>query len=74
MPRLSLPVEDRLGPFSISTHTYKVVDGHEILADVLIPKKLLELGPNSDDWKKGRPIMVRYHGGWLVSPLFVSNF
>jgi len=66
MPLSSLPVEDKLGPFSISTHTYKVVDGHAILTDVLIPKKLLELGPNSDEWKKGRPVALRIHGGWLV--------
>jgi len=66
MPRSSLPAEDKLGPFSISTHTYKVVDGHAILTDVLIPKKLLELRPDSDDWKSARPIMVRIHGGWLV--------
>ena len=73
MPRSSLPAgEEKLNPFSISTHTYKVVDGHEILTDVLIPKKLLELGPDSDDWKGKRPVMVRFHGGWLVSTLFVG--
>ncbi|KLO14286.1 alpha/beta-hydrolase [Schizopora paradoxa] len=67
MPRTSLPDDDtKLSPFSISTHTYKVTDGHEILADVLIPKKLLELGSDSEEWKKGRPVMVRFHGGWLV--------
>lgn len=67
MSRTALPLEDPLASFSISTHTYKVVDGHEILVDVLIPKKLLQLGVDSNEWKKGRPISVRVHGGGLVS-------
>ncbi|KLO07463.1 alpha/beta-hydrolase [Schizopora paradoxa] len=65
--RTALPLEDPLASFSISTHTYKVVDRHEILVDVLIPKKLLDLGPGSDEWKKPRPISVRLHGGGLVT-------
>jgi len=74
MPRTAIPLKDPLAPFSISTHTYKIVDGHEILADVLIPKKLLLLGPGSDEWTKGRPILVRVHGGGLVSEGFCFSF
>lgn len=70
--RTALPLEDPLASFSISTHTYKVVDGHEILVDVLIPKKVLELGPESVEWKELRPISVRLHGGGLVSVVVFS--
>lgn len=70
--RTALPLGDPLAAFSISTHTYKVVDGHEILVDMLIPKKLLELGPESVEWKEPRPISVRLHGGGLVSAVVLS--
>lgn len=60
------PVGDKLSPFNVSSYTYKVVDGHPILLDVLIPKKLIDEGPQSDKWNSKRPLMIRYHGGWLV--------
>lgn len=57
---------DRLEPFSISTHAYKTVDGHDILLDLLLPKKLISEGLGSEKWSAKRPVLVRYHGGWLV--------
>lgn len=62
-----VPLEDKFSPFSISTHTYKVVDKHPILADVYIPKKLLSEGIDSNKWKEKRPVVIRIHGGGLVS-------
>ena len=41
---------DRLEPFSISTHAYKTVDGHDILLDLLLPKKLVSEGLGSESW------------------------
>ncbi|THH06379.1 hypothetical protein EW145_g4129 [Phellinidium pouzarii] len=60
------PPLDKLVPFSVSTFTYKIVDGHSILADVIVPKKLFGEGPGSPKWKAKRPVIVRYHGGWLI--------
>lgn len=60
------PVNNKLSPFRVASYAYKVVDDHRILLDVLIPKKLIDEGPQSDKWKSKRPLMVRYHGGWLV--------
>ncbi|EJC99680.1 alpha/beta-hydrolase [Fomitiporia mediterranea MF3/22] len=57
---------DKFAPFAISTHTYKTVDGHPILLDVMIPKKLVEAGPGSAEWKVKRPILLNFHPGWLI--------
>lgn len=44
--------------FNILQANYKVVDGHEIRADFIIPKSL----------PAGKaPIIARFHGGGLVS-------
>jgi len=56
-----------LAHFHVDPHV-QIVDGHAILTDVLTPKKLLELGPDSDEWKKGRPVVLRIHGGGLAGP------
>ncbi|THH06388.1 hypothetical protein EW145_g4126 [Phellinidium pouzarii] len=61
-----VPPFDKFVPFSVSTQTYKTVDGHSILADVIIPRKLLDEGPESPKRKTKRPVIVRYHGGWLI--------
>lgn len=45
--------------FDITTYTYKTVKNHKFLTDVLIPKDI-PTGP--------RPILIRLHGGFLVSP------
>ena len=69
---VAVPVSDgKLSGFSISTFTYKVVDGHQILVDVLVPKSLLELGPEAQEWNVKRPLLVRIHGGFLVR-IFLS--
>ncbi|KAH8703219.1 Alpha/Beta hydrolase protein [Talaromyces proteolyticus] len=43
--------------FNILQATYKIVDGHEIRADLLIPKSLS---------KDKAPVIARFHGGGLV--------
>ena len=58
-------MQKKFAEFTISTHTYKVVEGHSILVDVAVPKKLLDTQGNA---KKKAPICVELHGGWLVSP------
>ena len=57
----------KFSPFITTTHTYKIVDGHEILVDVLVPKKLLEAEADSEVKKQKRPLVARFHGGALVS-------
>ncbi|KLO07238.1 alpha/beta-hydrolase [Schizopora paradoxa] len=66
MPRVAVRGDDKFALFSISTFTYKVVDEHPILADVLIPKGLLALDRSSSEWTSKRPLMIRIHGGALV--------
>ncbi|EFX01457.1 hypothetical protein CMQ_6399 [Grosmannia clavigera kw1407] len=53
----------RFDNFTVINTTYKVVAGHAIGADFLIPKQLLVAGDKSS---KPRPIIVRYHGGYLI--------
>lgn len=43
--------------FDIVTEPYKIVEGHPIQVDVLVPK-LITSGVH--------PVIVRLHGGWLV--------
>lgn len=83
MPRTALPLKgkDLLAAFSISTHTYTVVDGrYDVLVDVLIPRSLLRPGEWDGDDEEGmplrkRPVVVRMHGGGLVSEIeFASCF
>ena len=56
----------KFAPFITTTHTYKVIDGHEILVDVLVPKKLIEAGADSEVKKQKGPLVARFHGGALV--------
>ncbi|KAI7973147.1 hypothetical protein EIK77_004424 [Talaromyces pinophilus] len=55
---------NKFANFNILQANYKVVDGHEIRADFIIPKSL----------SAGKaPVIARFHGGGLVSlPLIVS--
>ena len=62
-----VPADNKAAPFEITAHTYKIVDGYSILLDIHVPKKLLEKGPSSAEWKKKHPVVVAVHGGWLVS-------
>ncbi|THH04847.1 hypothetical protein EW145_g5225 [Phellinidium pouzarii] len=66
MSQFKVPPEDRLSPFQIFTHAYKVVDGHSVLVDIRIPKKLIDEGPAGSSWKIKCPVIVQIHGGWLI--------
>ena len=49
---------NKFANFNILQANYKVVDGHEIRADFIIPKSL----------PAGKaPVIARFHGGGLVS-------
>lgn len=66
----------RFENFTIINTTYKVVSGHAIGADFLIPKRLLAA---EDGSSKPRPVMLRFHGGGLVagsstSPKFFARW
>lgn len=58
--------DGKYADFFITTHTYKTVDEHPILVDVLIPKTLIQDRRGYATNPK-RPILLRYHAGWLVS-------
>jgi acetyl esterase/lipase len=47
----------RIDEFKVSTFTYKVIEGQPILLDLLVPKAL----PPGE-----RPVLIRFHGGFLV--------
>ncbi|KAF5624807.1 alpha beta-hydrolase [Fusarium tjaetaba] len=47
----------RIDEFNVSTFTYKVIEGQPILLDLLVPKAL----PPGE-----RPVLIRFHGGFLV--------
>ena len=53
-----MPIQEIIDSFKQFTHTYKVVEGHPILVDVVVPKSLLEKGPHSEAWKTKRPIEI----------------
>ena len=56
---------EKFSPFHVLSTSYKVVNEHKIGVDVLVPKGL----------KAGNqryPLMVRFHGGGLVSKLISS--
>ncbi|KAK8074364.1 Alpha/Beta hydrolase protein [Apiospora phragmitis] len=53
------PDDSVFEPFNISEETYKVVDGHEIQAAILVPK---HLEPGT-----AHPIIINIHGGFLVT-------
>ena len=50
---------EKFADFNVIQATYKQVHGHDIRADVLVPKSLSARGP--------RPVIARFHGGGLVS-------
>ena len=56
---------DKFSPFNIYSTSYKTVDEHPIGVDVLVPRDL-KLGTEK------HPLMVRFHGGYLVkeNPFF----
>ena len=60
---------NRLDPFSVTTHVYKTVEDHPIKIDVLVPKATLEKRDPLSETSARCPIILRYHGGWLVSTL-----
>ena len=51
---------EKFSPFHIHSTSYKVVNGHPISVDILVPKNL-------ESGTKKCPLMVRFHGGFLVS-------
>ena len=51
---------EKFAPFHIHSTSYKAVNEHNIGVDVLVPKDL-KLG------NEKHPLMVRFHGGFLVS-------
>ena len=51
---------EKFSPFHIRSTSYKAVNGHKIGVDVLVPKSL-KAG------NQKHPLMVRFHGGGLVS-------
>ncbi|KAE8405507.1 alpha/beta-hydrolase [Aspergillus pseudonomiae] len=48
---------EKFADFNVIQATYKQVHGHDIRADVLVPKSLSARGP--------RPVIARFHGGGL---------
>ena len=50
---------EKFTPFQIHGTSYKVVNGHPIGVDILVPKDL-------DPGTKKCPLIVRFHGGCLV--------
>ena len=57
--------KEKFIPFEIHSTSYKVVNKHPIGVDVLVPK---DLKPEN----KKVPLIVRFHGGFLVSNLCSS--
>jgi len=49
---------DRFAAFNITDATYKTVEGHNIQCTIFTPKSPAN-GP--------RPVMVRWHGGFLIT-------
>lgn len=56
---------EKFSPFHIYSTSYKIVNEHKIGVDVLVPKDL-KVG------NQKHPLMVRFHGGGLVSNLISS--
>lgn len=56
---------EKFSPFHIHSTSYKVVNEHPIGVDILVPK---DLKPEA----KKYPLIVRFHGGFLVSNLCSS--
>lgn len=51
---------EKFSPFYIHSTSYKAVNEHPISVDILVPK---DLTPGITE----RPLIVRFHGGFLVS-------
>lgn len=56
---------EKFSPFHIHSTSYKSVNEHPIGVDILVPK---DLKPRTDK----HPLIVRFHGGFLVSSLCSS--
>ncbi|RBQ66136.1 hypothetical protein FVER14953_21375 [Fusarium verticillioides] len=48
-----LPIDE----FNVATFTYKEIEGQPVLLDLLVPKDL----PSGE-----MPLLIRFHGGFLV--------
>lgn len=55
---MAILVDPKLEGFNIIQATYKTVGDHDIRTDILVPKT-----PSSGK----RPVIIRFHGGGLVS-------
>lgn len=55
--------------FQITDHVYKTVGDHPIQLSLLIPKSIVELGS-----KDKHPVILRWHGGYLVTGARKSSF
>lgn len=56
------PAIEKLKSFDVRSIVYYKIQDHEVSVDVLIPKDLKPEGK--------RPVIVRFHGGFLVSPTY----
>ena len=65
--------DPKYSDFIIHSTSYKQVDGHDIAADVLIPKSLVASLSADESKKKKCPIILRFHGGGLVSNCFTCT-
>lgn len=50
--------------FNIHQTSYRQIDGHDIAADVFVPKSLI--ASLSTERRVRRPLILRFHGGALV--------
>ncbi|KAJ8070941.1 hypothetical protein OCU04_001299 [Sclerotinia nivalis] len=66
-PKMS---DNRLALFNIHTTPYKTVHGVEIPAHILIPKSITS---NTQPGTRKYPVLVRFHGGYLVSGSALYN-
>lgn len=57
-----MATEDLFPGFEVKTVPYKQVNGHEILVGIMVPEKLPP---------RKHPIIVRFHGGFLVCSFLV---
>lgn len=59
------PAAERMANFKVHSPSYKTIAQHSLVVDILVPKDL-KTGP--------RPIIVRFHGGFLVRFLTQTPF
>lgn len=58
-PEAMVRGQKALNAFNVTSATYQTIGDHNITVDVLIPK---DLKPG-----KQHPVIIRFHGGFLVS-------